>query len=90
MTDTGFKPHTQANLDAFYEALKSEYETRFATDPDYAYSGRYTTPADLARKMTLGLDSGSANKNGAAVKAVCKRFRISHTYKAIRAFLGAQ
>lgn len=81
---------TQKNLDKFYEQLKTEYENLFKNDPEYAYSASKTTPADLASKMTLGLDNGSANKDGEGIKRTCKAFGIPHTYKAIRAFLQAE
>ena len=84
------KAHTQLNLDAFYEELKAQYAELFANDPEYAYSAAHISPADLARKMTLGLDSGSANKDGKAITRACKKFGIPHTYKAIRCFFNAQ
>lgn len=79
---------TQENLDLFYSKLKAEYEYLFVNDPEYAYSAAHISPADLARKMTLGLDCGLANKDGDGIKRVCKALGIPHTYKAIRAFLA--
>jgi len=79
------KPATQKNLDAFCTQLEKEYKELFKT-PEYAYSFSITTPKNLARKMTLGLDSGSANKDGEGIKRTCKHFGIAHTYKAIREF----
>ena len=84
------KPHTQKNLDSFFEQLTKEYEILFRDDPDYAYSKSKTTPAELARKMTLGLDNGQANKDGEGIKRTCKHFKIPHTYKAIREFLNKE
>lgn len=81
---------TQKNLEAFADFLRNQYETLFASDPDYAYAASRTTPLELARKMTLGLDCGTANKDGKAIKAACKHFGIPHRYKAIRAFLMAE
>ena len=81
---------TQKNLDKFYEQLKTEYENLFKNDPEYAYSASKTTPADLARKMTLGLDNGSANKDGEGIKRTCKALNVPHTYKAIRAFFQVE
>ncbi len=81
---------TQKHLDAFCAQLTQEYRDLFANDPEYAFSAAHITPEDLARKMTLGLDSGSANKDGAGVKRTCKHFGIPYTYKAIRAFLNAE
>jgi hypothetical protein len=84
------QPASQINLDAFYEELKRQYQVLFATNPDYKFAASRTTPEDLARKMTLGLDNGSANKDGEGIKNTCKHFKIAHTYKAIREFLKAQ
>lgn len=86
--DSLLAPHTQKNLDAFYEQLKKEYEILFEADPDYAYSKSKMTAGELARKMTLALDSGSGNKDGEGIKRTCKHFGINHTYKAIREFLN--
>lgn len=82
------KPHTQQNLDAFAARLEQEYKTLFESDPEYAFSASRISPADLARKMTLGLDNGSANKDGKGIQRTCKHFGIPYTYKAIRAFLS--
>ena len=78
----------QAQFDRFFIVLKSQYTHRFETDPAFAHVASRTTPEDLARKMTCGLAAGSANKDGAAVKATCAALGIKHTYKAIREFLG--
>ncbi len=84
------KPHTQINLDRFYEELKAQYTYLFKNNSEYAYAAQHTTPEQLARKMTLGLEQGTANKDGAGIKATCAKLGIAYTYKAIRAFLTAQ
>ena len=84
---TNETPATQANLDAFAAFLESEYERQFTSNPEYAYSASKIAPAALARRMTLGLDNGTASKEGAAVREACKHFKIGHTYVAIRKFL---
>ena len=81
------KPHTQENLELFNKALAEENTRLFAT-PAFAYVAGKTTPGELARKMTLGLDCGQADKSGEGIIATCKRLAIPHTYKAIRAYLG--
>lgn len=81
------KPATQENLEAFYAQLTKEYECLFKT-PKYEYVAARTTPEALARKMTLGLDQGNADKDGEGIKATCKHFGIAYTYKAIRQFLS--
>lgn len=78
---------TQINLEAFNARLELEYTELFKT-PEYAYSASKITPSALARKMTLGLNNGTANKDGEGIKRTCKYFRIAHTYKAIRAFFN--
>ena len=82
-------PHTQINLDAFNTQLEKEYVALFETE-EYAYSAKRCTPSELARKMTLGLDNGTANKDGEGIKRTCKHFKIAYTHKAIREFLSAQ
>jgi hypothetical protein len=77
------------NLDTFCATLADQYRTLFASDPDYAHVASRLTPEDLARKMTLGLDSGAANKDGKAIRHACRVLGIDHTYKAIRAYLAA-
>mgnify|MGYP007130733710 FL=1 len=84
------KPHTQINLNRFYEELKTQYSYLFKNNSEYAYAAQHTTPEQLARKMTLGLEQGTANKDGAGIKATCAKLGIAYTYKAIRAFLSAQ
>ncbi len=78
---------TQINLEAFNARLELEYIELFKT-PEYSYSASMITPSALARKMTLGLDNGTANKDGEGIKRACKHFKIAHTYKAIRAFFN--
>ena len=77
-----------SNQEQFQATLETQYAALFAGDPEYAYSATHTTPAALAAKMTAGLISGSANKDGAGIKRTCKVLGIAHTYKAIRAFLA--
>jgi hypothetical protein len=78
---------SQINLEAFNARLELEYTELFQT-PDFSYAASKTTPSALARKMTLGLDNGTANKDGEGIKRACKHFKIAHTYKAIRAFFN--
>ena len=81
--------HTQENLDAFCKHLELEYIHLFE-GPEYAYAKARTTPAALARKMTLGLDDGTASNDGEGIRRTCKHFKIGTSYKAIRAFLNAK
>ena len=82
-------PHTQVNLDTFCETLTDQYRTLFVSDPNYAHVASQLTPEALARKMTLGLDNGTANKDGKAIRNACRILKIAYTYKAIRAYLSA-
>ena len=82
-------PHRQENLDSFCQTLADQYRKLFASDRDYAHVSSQLTPEALARKMTLGLDNGTANKDGKAIRTVCRVLGIDYTYKAIRTFLSA-
>jgi len=81
--------HTQEHLDTFCATLAGQYRTLFVSDPDYAHVASRLTPEALARKMTLGLDNGTANKDGKAIRNACRFLGIDFTYKAIRAYLSA-
>lgn len=76
------------NIERFESELVAQYRDLFASDADYACSAAHTTPETLAAKMTAGLVSGSASKDGKGIKRACKTFGIKHTYTAIRAFLN--
>lgn len=78
----------QSRLDLFYSELESQYQFLFFSDPEYAYAASKMMPCQLARKMTLGLDCGTASKDGKAIRKVCQKLGINHTYKAIRAYLS--
>lgn len=75
-------------IEQFQSILTEQYKNLFATDPEYSYSASRITPEDLARKMTTGLASGTANKDGEGIKRTCKILKINYTYKAIREFLA--
>lgn len=81
-------PEKQARFDLFAATLAEQYADLFVNDPEYAYSASKCTPDSLARKMTIGLTSGRANKDGAGIKRTCKALGINYTYKAIREYLG--
>jgi predicted nucleotidyltransferase len=87
--NTSITPHSQINLDAFHAFLVTEYTRLFAT-PQYAMAAQRFTPDAMARKMALGLDNGTASKDGEGIVNACKHFGIPHTYKAIRAFLATR
>lgn len=77
------------NHNRFEQELTAAYTDLFANDPEYAYAAARTTPAALAAKMTAGLVTGGANKDGAGIRRACKAVGIKPTYAAIRAFLTA-
>ena len=79
---------TQINLDAFATNLTAQYEELYR-HPDYAMAKAKYSPSELARKMTLGLDNGTANKDGEGIRRTCKALGIAYTYEDIRAFLTA-
>ncbi len=72
---------------AFYDRLALEYADLYESNPDYAGVKDRITSESLARKMTLGLGCGTANKDGEGIRRTCKHFKIAHTYKAIRSFM---
>lgn len=76
------------NLATFQTTLTRHYGDLFATDAEYAMAKSRYTPDQLAVKMTQGLTTGDANKDGEGIKRTCKELGIPHTYKAIRAYLA--
>jgi hypothetical protein len=74
-------------LNTFYRVLADQYRHLFTNDSDYQYAAHNTTPEELARRMTLGLDRGSASKEGAGVRNTCNLLGIAYTYKSIRTYL---
>ena len=81
-------PEKQARFDLFAATLEAQYTDLFVNDADYAYAAQTNTPAKLAQRMTMGLASGRANKDGAGIRRTCKALGINYTYKAIREYLG--
>lgn len=73
----------KVSKEKFVEVYTVELADRFANDPEYAYSASMTTPAALAEKMYNSLKAGTANKDGAAIRATLKKLGIKNTYKAI-------
>ena len=70
----------------FQTVLADQYAQLFAL-PDYAMAAARYTPAQLADKMTEGLLTGTANKDGEGIKRTCKALGIKYTYSAIKTFL---
>lgn len=52
---------------------------------EYAYD--VSQVPKVAEKMRGAFFTGSFNKDSRAIRATCKYFKISHTYKAILSFL---
>jgi hypothetical protein len=77
------------NAQKFQNTLAETYRDLFANDPEYAFSASRTTPEALAEKMTAGLLTGSANKDGDGIKRTCRAVGIKQTYSSIREFLAA-
>lgn len=82
----------EANYKEFVAVYWEELERQYAGNEKYMSflatmpEGRNTLEG-LAAYMTASLLKGSANKDGHAIKATCKRLKIKHTYKAISAYL---
>jgi hypothetical protein len=79
----------QANFAIFKSHLADAYKDLFANDPEYAYAASRAAPTELAYKMSVGLATGAANKDGEGIKRACKAVGIKHTYKAIQDYLTA-
>ena len=77
----------QTNKDTFSAILASNYTELFKT-PEYALAASRYSPEALAEKMTEGLLTGSANKDGDGIKKTCKQLGIKQTYIAIRNYLA--
>lgn len=76
------------NKKRFQIVLTDQYAQLFSL-PEYAMAAARYTPAQLAEKMTNGLLTGTANKDGDGIKRTCKALGIKHTYSAIKLFLEA-
>lgn len=76
------------NVERFKEELTRQYATLFAEAIDYRYVAKAMTPEQLAAKMTSGLFSGTASKDGRGIQLTCKALGIAHTYKAILTYLA--
>ena len=70
----------------FQTVLADQYAQLFAL-PDYAMTAARYTPTQLADKMTDGLLTGTASKDGDGIKRTCKALGVKHTYSAIKTFL---
>ncbi len=77
------------NFHLFKGELETVYTELFERDARYLYSRTNTTPKALAEKMTTGLLTGAASKDGQGIKSVCKKLGIKPTYKEIKLFLLA-
>lgn len=76
------------NQDRFETALAGHYRELFQS-PDYAMAAARTTPEALARKMTCGILTGSANHDGEGIRRTCRDLGIRFSASAIREFLRA-
>jgi hypothetical protein len=70
----------------FRDLLAEQYRALFNT-PEYATAAARMTPEALATRMTDGLISGTANKDGEGIKRTCKALGIKYTYSAINSYL---
>jgi hypothetical protein len=62
-------------------AAVTRYPTEYGFLPDQV--------PQVAARMREAFRAGSYNKDGRAIKAVCKQLRIPHTYRAIATWLCA-
>jgi len=77
------------NLGIFYATYLKHLLDCIQFDVDYVYTKEHCkdVPA-LAQKIVNGLLTGSASKDGKAVKLACQDLKINHTYKAIQQFIN--
>lgn len=81
-------PELTGNYAIFYNTYYPFLCDCIEHDPDYSYTREHCKDIkELAHKMTIGLVTGAANKDGKAVKLTCKALGIAHTYKAIKEFI---
>lgn len=71
----------------FRDVLAAQYRELFTT-PEYSMAAARMTPEALATRMTDGLISGAANKDGDGIKRTCKALGIKYTYAAIKNYLN--
>jgi hypothetical protein len=71
----------------FRDVLAAQYRELFTT-PEYATAAARMTPEALATRMTDGLISGAASKDGDGIKRTCKALGIKNTYAAIKTYLN--
>lgn len=71
----------------FRDTLAAQYRELFTT-PEYSTAAARMTPEALATRMTDGLISGAANKDGDGIKRTCKILGIKNTYAAIKNYLN--
>lgn len=74
------------NFDKFIEMYAEELK-KAVTEYPLEYAFPPTMVLTVVDKMGGALKSGSYNKDSRAIKAVCKRLGIKHTYTAINQFL---
>lgn len=72
--------------DALAEAVKA-YPDEYPWARDNGDGPRFTVD-DVAARMLAAMRAGTYNKDSRAIKAVCKRLGIAHTYKALAPFIA--
>lgn len=81
-------PETKGYL-AFSAAYHKHLTAQVKVHPDQFMKGSNTDIDDLHARMMAAFKRNSANKDSMAVKRTCKELGIGHTYKDIRAYIGA-
>jgi hypothetical protein len=82
------------NLERFIAEYTKQLHVEYGKDEGYLAMlarnppDRPHTLPELAVRMTHGLKSGAANKDGNAIKRTCKVLGIKYTYTAIKEFLA--
>jgi hypothetical protein len=84
MNDANFRRWMDAYVPALYDAMHAHPD-------DYGLQPGQATDhliAQTANMMRIGFQRKTYNKDGRAIRAVCKALRIKHTYAAINEFIG--
>ena len=74
------------NKQRFFEAYKANLERCMAEKP-YDYMPGISAET-IFERMAPAIERGSFNKDSDSFKRTCKQLGISHTYKAIAAFIA--
>lgn len=88
-TEQYISPIRIAQADIFINAY-TPLLRQAQTDYPKEYGTHPTPPEMVAERMHAALLNGTYSKDGRAMKATCKALGISHTYRAMEAYLRGE